>query len=134
MRVLTAALKLAAAAVASTAMCSSACAAEVAAVAAPAPSIAGAWRGPFLSTNFMFEFSQAGDVWTGRYQSERSGRWVDIRDISFTDGTLSFSFQTQPPASFTLKMDAAGKALNGSAKFGELATLPLTLTRHPERR
>ena len=99
------------------------------AVAAPAPSFAGAWKGPFLSTQFIFEFKQAGTGWTGRYRSDKSGKWADLQNISVADGTLRFSFQSQPPSSFALKLDKSGKALNGTAKFGPHPPLPLTLTR-----
>ena len=97
-------------------------------VAAPAPSIAGSWKGPFLSTNFTFEFKQAGTGWTGRYQSEKYGKWVDLQDVTVTDGALRFSFPSKPPSSFILKLDSAGKALNGTGKFGEVP-VPLALTR-----
>jgi hypothetical protein len=99
------------------------------ALAAPAPTLAGSWKGPFLSTNFIFEFSQAGAGWTGRYRSDKSGKWVPLQNISVVDGVLRFSFESQPPSSFTFKMDPAGKALNGTAKFGPHPPLPLTLTR-----
>ena len=125
MRVTRVAFKLAVAVAAATAVCSPASVA----VAAPAPSIAGSWKGPFLSTNFIFEFKQAGNGWTGRYQSEKYGKWADLQNVSFSEGTLRFSFESQPPSSFELKIDAAGKALNGSARFGPHAALPLTLTR-----
>lgn len=98
------------------------------AVAAPAASIAGSWKGPFLSTNFTFEFTQAGTGWTGRYQSEKYGKWVDLENVSFTDGALRFSFPSKPPSNFTLKIDSKGKALNGTGKFGEM-DVPLALTR-----
>lgn len=124
MRLLRVAFKLGAAVAASTAMLSPA----AIAVAAPAPSIAGSWKGPFLSTNFTFEFKPAGAGWTGRYQSEKYGKWVDLQNVSFTDGALRFSFPSQPPSSFTLKIDATGKALNGTGKFGDMP-LPLALTR-----
>ena len=116
---------LTAAAFVSTAICSP----VSVALAAPAPSIVGSWKGPFLGTNFTFEFRQAGNGWTGRYQSEKYGRWADLQDISFADGTLRFSFASQPPSTFTLKLDAAGKALSGSAKFGPHPPLPMTLAR-----
>lgn len=125
MRVLRIACRLAAVAVASTAICNP----ISIAVAAPAPSIAGSWKGPFLSTNFIFEFKQTGNGWTGRYHSEKSGKWADLQNVIFTDGTLRFSFKSQPPSTFTLKIDAEGKALNGSASFGPYPALPLTLTR-----
>ena len=99
------------------------------AVAAPARSIAGSWKGPFLGTNFIFEFKQSATGWTGRYQSEKYGKWADLKDVSFTNGALRFSFASQPPASFDLKVDAAGKALKGSAKFGPHPAMPLTLAR-----
>ncbi|HEU0134563.1 MAG TPA: hypothetical protein VFR28_07045 [Allosphingosinicella sp.] len=98
------------------------------AVAAPAPSIAGSWKGPFLSTNFTFEFAQAGTGWTGRYQSEKYGKWVDLQNVSFTNGALRFSFPSKPPSSFELKIDAKGKVLNGKGKFGE-KEVPLALSR-----
>ena len=125
MRVLTMGFKLAAAAVAATAVSGP----ISIAVAAPAPSIAGSWKGPFLSTNFIFEFKQAGNGWTGRYQSEKYGKWVDLQNVSFAEGTVRFTFESTPPSTFTLKIDAAGKALSGSARFGEHAAMPLTLNR-----
>lgn len=99
------------------------------AIAAPAPSFAGAWKGPFLSTQFIFEFKQVGAAWTGRYRSDKSGKWNVLKDISVADGTLRFSFESQPPSSFAVKLDKSGKALNGTAKFGPHPPLPLTLTR-----
>ncbi len=125
MRVLKVAFKLAVATVAAAAMCSP----MSAAVATPARSIAGSWKGPFLGTIFTFEFNQSGDGWTGRWQSERYGKWVDLHDLSFTDGTVSFSFKSQPPSTYTLKLDAEGKALNGSVQIGAHPPLPLTLIR-----
>ena len=125
MRVPSIALTLAAATVTAAAICSP----VSVALAAPAPSLAGSWKGPFLSTNFIFEFSQAGAAWTGRYRSDKSGKWVPLQNISVIDGVLRFSFESQPPSSFTLKMDRGGKALNGTAKFGPHPPLPLTLTR-----
>lgn len=125
MRVPTLAYRLAAAAVVSTAMCSP----TFVAVAAPAPSIAGSWKGPFLGTTFIFEFSQASNGWTGRYQSEKYGKWADLQNISYADGHLRFSFASQPPASFSFKVDPAGKALNGTAQFGPHPAMPLTLAR-----
>lgn len=125
MRLLSVAFRLATAAIASTAVCSP----ISIAIAAPAPSIAGSWKGPFLSTNFTFEFTQTANGWTGRYQSEKYGKWVDLQNVTFANGTLSFVFPAKPPAPFTLKIDRAGKALSGTAKFGPTLTLPLTLAR-----
>lgn len=125
MRVLTAAFRFAAAAAAATAVCSP----VSTAVAAPASSLAGSWEGPFLSTKFTFEFTQAGDGWTGRYRSDKFGKWTNLHDVSFTDGVLRFSFKSQPPSKFMFKVDPSGKALNGSAQFGPHPALPLTLTR-----
>jgi hypothetical protein len=125
MRVPNIVLKLAAAAVVTTAVFSPA----AMAVAAPASPIAGAWQGPFLSTNFIFEFQQAGNGWTGRYRSDKSGKWADLQNVVVADGTIRFSFESQPPSSFELTVDKGGKALKGSAKFGPHAALPLTLTR-----
>jgi hypothetical protein len=129
MRVPNLLFSLAAAAVAATGVGSPIAVAVAAPAPAPAPSIEGAWKGPFLGSNFMFEFRQSGTGWTGRYQSEKFGKWVDLQDVSFADGNLRFSFPSQPPSTFALKADAAGKALNGSARFGEHTPLPLTLTR-----
>lgn len=100
-----------------------------AAAAAPAPSLAGAWQGPFLGTNFTFEFRQSGTGWAGRYQSDKSHKWADLQNVTVAGGVVRFSFESQPPSSFTLTIDPAGKALNGSATFGPHAALPLTLTR-----
>lgn len=124
MRLLTVAFRLGTVAMASTAIFSPA----AIAVAAPAQSIAGSWKGPFLSTNFTFEFAQTGTGWTGRYQSEKYGKWVDLENVSFTGGALRFSFPSKPPSNFELKIDAKGKALNGKGKFGEM-DVPLALTR-----
>lgn len=123
MRVPTACLGLAAAAAVATAICSP----TAVAIAAPAPSIAGAWQGPFLGTNFIFEFRQTDSGWTGRYQSEKFRKWADLQDISVADGVVRFSFKSEPPSKFTLKIDPSGKALDGSASFGPHAALPLTL-------
>lgn len=125
MGVLAVAFRLAAAAIAPVAMSGS----VYAAVVAPAGSIAGAWKGPFLGTNFTFEFRQTGSGWTGRYESEKFGKWVDLQNVSFTDGILRFTIQSQPPSMFNLKVDNAGKSLNGSATFGPHPALPLTLNR-----
>lgn len=124
MRVLSVAFGLGIAAIASTA----APGPGSVAIAAPAPSIAGTWKGPFLGTNFTFEFTQAGSGWTGRYQSEKYGKWVVLQNVTFADGALRFSFPSKPPSSFTVKIDSKGKALNGEGKFGEMA-VPLALTR-----
>lgn len=124
MRDLSVAFRLATIAVASTATFSP----VSIAIAAPAPSIAGSWKGAFLSTNFTFEFTQAGTGWTGRYLSEKYGKWVDLQNVRVADGALHFSFPSKPPSNFTLKIDSKGKALNGTGKFGEMA-VPLALTR-----
>lgn len=125
MRLLSMAFRLGSAVIVSTAVC----APVSIAIAAPAPSIAGSWKGPFLSTNFTFEFTQTGNGWTGRYQSEKFRKWVDLQDVSFADGTLRFKFPSKPPSTVTLKIDAAGKALSGSGKFGPSLDLPMTLAR-----
>lgn len=124
MRSSSVAFRLGTAAIASMAICSP----ISIAIAAPSSSIAGSWKGPFLSTNFIFDFTQTANGWTGRYQSEKYGKWVDLQGVSFANGTLRFNFPSKPPAAFTLKIDAAGKALSGSGKFGTLA-VPLTLSR-----
>lgn len=124
MRVLSVAFRLGTVAIASAAIFSP----VSIAVAAPAPSIAGSWKGPFLSTKFTFEFTQAGAGWTGRYQSEKYGKWVDLQNVSFAGGALRFSFPSKPPSTFTLKIDSAGKALNGKGNFGKME-VPLVLTR-----
>ena len=121
MRMPTAALSLAAAAAFATSIY------VPTAIAAPAPSIAGSWEGPFLGTKFIFEFKQAGEGWTGRYQSEKFGKWVDLHDLRVADGVVRFSFKSEPPSIFTLKIDPSGKALDGSASFGPHPALPLTL-------
>ncbi len=97
--------------------------------AAPAPSIAGFWKGPWVGTNFVFEFRQAGNGWTGRYRSDKSGKWADLQNVSFSGDTVRFSFASTPPSSLTLKIDSAGKILTGSAKIGPHPPLPLTLSR-----
>ncbi len=125
MRVCRVALRLAAVAATAAAICGPASVA----IAAPAPSVAGAWKGPFLSTQFVFELRQEGTGWAGRYRSDKSGKWADLQNVSVADGVVRFSFESQPPSSFTLKIDPAGKALNGTAKFGPHPPLPLTLTR-----
>lgn len=99
------------------------------AVAAPAPSIAGSWKGPWVGTNFVFEFRQAGNGWTGRYRSDKSGKWADLHNVSFSGDTVRFSFASQPPSVLTLKIDPAGKVLKGSAKIGPHPPLPMTLSR-----
>lgn len=99
------------------------------AVANPAPSVAGTWQGAFLGTNFTFEFSRTASGWTGRYRSDKSGKWADLQAVAVTEATVRFAFQSQPPSTFTLMLDAAGQTLTGDAKFGEHAVLPLALTR-----
>lgn len=86
-------------------------------------------EGPFLGTNFVVEFKQAGNGWTGRYFSDKSNKWADLQNVSFSGGTARFSFESKPPSSFELKVDSAGKAMNGTAKFGPYPPLPLALTR-----
>jgi hypothetical protein len=97
--------------------------------AAPAPTIAGSWKGPWVGTNFVFEFRQAGNGWTGRYRSDRSGKWGDLQNIIVSGDTVRFSFESTPPSRLTLKIDRAGKVLRGSAVFGPHPPLPLTLSR-----
>jgi hypothetical protein len=99
------------------------------AVAAPAPSIAGSWKGPWVGTNFLFEFRQAGNGWAGRYRSDRSGKWADLQNVTFSGDTVRFGFQSTPPSILTLKIDRAGKVLKGSARIGPHPPLPLTLSR-----
>lgn len=99
------------------------------AVAAPAPSIAGTWKGPLIGANFVFEFRQAANGWTGRYTSDRAGKWIPLENIRFSGDTVRFSFESTPPSILTLKIDKAGKVLKGSAKFGPHPPLPLTLSR-----
>lgn len=125
MRVITVAFRLATAAVASTAICSP----ISAAVAAPAPSVAGTWKGPFLGYIFTFEFKQAAKGWTGRYQSDKANKWVELQNLEVVDGTIRFTVVSQPPSAYTLKVDAMGKALTGSAQIGKFPALPLNLAR-----
>jgi len=101
------------------------------AVAAPAsaPSIIGTWKGPFLGYTFTFEFKQTDNGWTGRYQSDKNNKWADLKEITVAGDTLRFTFQSQPPSAFTLKIDTAGKMLNGSVQIGQYPTMPLNLTR-----
>lgn len=112
-------------AVAAAAMCSP----ISVAVAAPASAIAGTWKGPYLSTVFTFEFTQTADGWTGRYQSEKYPRWVNLQNVRVADGIVRFDFPSTPRAPFTLKIDAAGKSLSGSGKFGPDMERPVTLAR-----
>ncbi len=105
------------------------CAPVSIAVAEAVTPVAGVWKGPFIGSNFTFEFKQENGAWTGRYQSEKSNKWAQLRNVTVIDGTVRFKFESQPPSAFTLKVDKTGKTLNGSATFGEHAALPLTLTR-----
>ena len=127
MRVPALVLKLALAAVVSTATFSPASVAFAA--PAPARSIAGSWKGPFVGSNFIFEFRQAGAGWTGRYWSDRSKKWADLQNVSVSGNIVRFSFNSTPPSNLTLKIDRAGKVLQGSAKMGPLGAMPLTLSR-----
>ncbi|HEY7809356.1 MAG TPA: hypothetical protein VIA98_03140 [Allosphingosinicella sp.] len=120
------ALRIATCAIASTAICTS----VPAAVAAPAPSVAGTWHGPLFGTVFIFEFEQRGTGWTGRYQSEKYGKWVDLQKVSFADDIVRFSFDSKPPLSFELKFDAQAKTLNGTTMFAQHA-IPVNLTARP---
>jgi hypothetical protein len=103
--------------------------APISTAAAAAPSIAGSWKGPWVGTNFVFEFRQVGNGWTGRYRSDKSGTWNALHDLTVSGDTVRFSFASKPPSVLTLKMDRAGKVLNGSAKIGPHPPLPLTLSR-----
>lgn len=125
MRVSDLARRLAAATVASTVIFSP----ISTAAAAPAPSIAGFWKGPWVGTNFVFEFRQAGNSWTGRYRSDKSGKWADLQNVSVSGDTVRFNFASTPPSALTLKIDSSGKVLKGSAKIGPHPPLPLTLSR-----
>lgn len=125
MRIATIAFRLAVAAAASTVISSP----VFVAAAAPASPIAGTWKGPFLGSNFIFELKQSGNGWTGRYMSDKSRRWADLQNIAVTNGAVSFSFVSDPPSTFSFKVDGPGKTLNGSAKFGPHDPIPLTLTR-----
>lgn len=117
------ALLIATGAAASAAICI-----PVPAAAASTSSIAGAWQGPFVGTTFIFEFTPKGNGWVGRYQDEKYGKWRDLQSVSFSDGVVRFSFESKPPSSFTFKLDAKAKALNGSVQFGTFKAIPLTLT------
>ncbi|MGA9582183.1 MAG: hypothetical protein WBR13_09465 [Allosphingosinicella sp.] len=125
MRVPPLVLKLALAAVVSTATFSPASVA----FAASERSIAGSWKGPFVGSNFIFEFRQAGTGWTGRYWSDRSKKWNDLQNVRVSDNVVRFSFDSTPPSSLTLKIDRVGKVLQGSANLGPLGAVPLTLSR-----
>lgn len=92
-------------------------------------SVAGKWAGPFLGTNFVFELEQTADGWSGRYMSDKSGKWAPLQDISVEDGVIRFSFESQPPSSFAMKLDQGRNALTGMATFGPNPPLPLTLNR-----
>lgn len=129
MRTMSLALRMMVSSVAATAMFVPGSIAAADPVPSPAPSVAGTWTGAFLGTNFTFEFSQSADGWTGRYRSDKSGKWADLQAITVTAGTVRFAFKSQPPSTFTLTLDAAGKILSGGAKFGEHPPLPLALTR-----
>ncbi|HEX8579514.1 MAG TPA: hypothetical protein VF655_07950 [Allosphingosinicella sp.] len=124
-RALKIALRIATCAIASAAICTS-----VPAAAAPAPSIAGSWQGPLFGTVFTFEFTQSATGWTGRYQSEKYGKWADLQKVSFADDVVRFSFDSKPPLSFELKIDAQGKTLNGTTMFAQHA-IAVNLTARP---
>lgn len=96
---------------------------------APAPSVAGTWKGPFLGYTWTFEFKQTPTGWTGRYQSDKANKWVEFQNLRVVNGAVRFTVVSQPPSVYTLKIDAAGKALTGSAQIGEFPTMPLNLTR-----
>lgn len=104
--------------------------APAAAVApAAAPSVAGTWKGPFLGYTFTFEFKQVANGWTGRYQSDKANKWVELQNLEVSDGTIRFSVVSTPPSVYMLKVDATGKALAGAAQIGQFPSMPLNLTR-----
>lgn len=96
---------------------------------APAPSVAGTWEGPFLGYTFTFEFKRTGNGWTGRYQSDKAYKWVELHNLEVADGTIRFTVISQPPSVYMLKVDATGKALTGSVQIGQYPVIPLDLTR-----
>lgn len=102
---------------------------NTAAIAATEATISGSWSGPLLGYVWTFEFTRAGDSITGRYKTSKSNKWSDLDDVIYKNGVVQFSFESKPPSSFKLEMNASGKTMAGSAKFGELPLMPITLTR-----
>lgn len=96
---------------------------------APAPSVAGTWKGPFLGYTFTFEFKQTDKGWTGRYESDKANKWVELQNLEVVNGTVRFTVVSQPPSVYTLKLDPMGNALTGSAQIGQFPTMQLNLTR-----
>ncbi len=99
------------------------------AVGASSSAIAGTWKGPYLGYTFTFEFKQESNGWTGRYQSDKTNKWFNLRDIQVTDGAVQFSIVSQPPSVYKLKLDPGGKLLIGSVQIGQYPAIPLDLSR-----
>lgn len=89
----------------------------------------GSWSGPFVGTTFIFEIQKNGTGWSGRYRSDKSSKWLDLQNVEVLNDTLKFSFVSQPPSSFKMKLDPSGAMLIGTATFGPHEPLPLTLKR-----
>ena len=97
--------------------------------ASASSAIAGTWKGPFLGYTFTFEFRQNSTGWTGRYQSDKANKWVDLKNLEIVDGTVRFTVVSTPPSVYTLKIDPQGKTLTGAAQIGQFPSMPLNLTR-----
>lgn len=98
-------------------------------MAKPAATVEGSWKGSFLGSEFTFEFTRSGDAWTGRYWSQKSGKWAGLEDVTVVGDTVRFTFTSQPPSAFELRLEPGGTSLTGSATFGQHPGLPLTLAR-----
>lgn len=94
-----------------------------------APSVAGSWKGPFLGYTFTFEFKNEAGRWTGRYQSDKAFKWVELQNLQVSGGSVRFEVESRPPSLYTLKLDDKGRTLVGTAQIGQFPAMPLNLTR-----
>ena len=94
---------------------------------APANKIAGAWRAPFGTGTWTFEFKQENGVWSGRYMSSKYQKWHDLLAVKVEGDRVRFAVEATPSLDFDLKLD--GNALNGDLTFGKSRKVPFVAER-----
>jgi len=91
--------------------------------------LAGTWTGQFASTDWTFELRSENGVWTGRYMTAKTNNWHDLRAVTVTGRSVSFSIESNPSLSFSLTADEQGRRLAGSAMIANGMSRPFSADR-----
>ncbi|UUL83173.1 hypothetical protein [Sphingomonas qomolangmaensis] len=101
---------------------------SVAAQTLVANGVAGTWAGSFAQTEWIFEFKREGDVWSGRYMSAKSNKWLPMQSLTVSSRTVRFTLDSRPPVTFSLEVDPTNQTLAGDVNvFGK--DLPFSAAR-----